>query len=90
MVELHITVRFPVSQLSSLNPQLNKAALRLAVNPFGSQARHFPYIAGGVATQRKTLAGNGLWLRGWVKCALFSFGCENGILLSNQIDSHLF
>ena len=45
MVELHITVRFPVSQLSSLNPQLNKAALRLTVNPFGSQARHFPYIA---------------------------------------------
>ncbi len=45
MVELHITVRFPVSQLSSLNPQLNKAASRLWVNPFGSQASHFPYIA---------------------------------------------
>ena len=36
------------------------------------------------------IAGGGLWLRGWVKCTLFSFGCENGILLSNQIDSHLF
>ena len=32
-----------------------KAALRLTVNPFGSQARHFPYIAGGAATQGKTL-----------------------------------
>ena len=40
-----MTVRFPVSQLSSLSPQLNKAALRLTVNPFGSQARHFPYLA---------------------------------------------
>ena len=55
MVELHITVRFPVSQLSSLNPQLNKAASRLWVNPFGSQASHFPYIAIGMATQGKTL-----------------------------------
>ena len=66
MVELHITVRFPVSQLSSLNPQLNKATSRLTVNPFGSQARHFPYIAGGAATQRKTLsvAVDGLWFRG--------------------------
>ena len=36
------------------------------------------------------IAGGGLWLRGWVKCTLFSFGCENGISLSNQIDSHLF
>ena len=34
MVELHITVRFPVSQLSSLNPQLNKAALRRAAAIF--------------------------------------------------------
>ena len=59
MVELHITVRFPVSQLSSLNPQLNKAALRLTVNPFGSQARHFPYIAIGMATQGKIL----LWFK---------------------------
>ena len=55
MVELHITVRFPVSQLSSLNPQLNKAALRLCFNPFGSQARPFPYIAGDAATQGETL-----------------------------------
>ena len=29
-----------------------KAALRLTVNPFGSQARHSPYIAIGMATQR--------------------------------------
>ena len=50
-----MTVRFPVSQLSSLNPQLNKAALRLTVNPFGSQARHFPYISIGMATPGKTL-----------------------------------
>ena len=56
MVELHITVRFPVSQLSSLNPQLKKASMRLWVNPFGSQARHFPYIAGGAATQGETLS----------------------------------
>ena len=55
MVELHITVRFPVSQLSSLNPQLNKDASRWAVNPFGSQARHFPYIAISMATQGETL-----------------------------------
>ena len=55
MVELHITVRFPVSQLSSLNPQLNKAASRLTANPFGSQASHFPYIAIGMATQGETL-----------------------------------
>ena len=55
MVELHITVRFPVSQLSSLNPQLNKAALRLmGHNPFGSQASHFPYPRS--ARQRKTFA----------------------------------
>ena len=40
-----MTVRFPVSQLSSLSPQLNKAASQLTVNPFDSQARHFPYIA---------------------------------------------
>ena len=66
MVELHITVRFPVSQLSSLIPQLNKAASRLTVNPFGSQARHFPYIAGGAATQRKTL------LRFWLLIMMHS------------------
>jgi len=41
--------------LSSLNPQLNKTALRLTVNPFGPQARHFPYVAAGAATQRNTL-----------------------------------
>ena len=57
-VELHITVRFPVSQLSSLNPQLNKAALRLWVNPVGSQARHFPYIALTRDTE-EDIAGNG-------------------------------
>ena len=51
-VELHITVRFPVSQLSSLNSQLNNVALRLWVNPFGSQASHFPYL---LRKQRKTL-----------------------------------
>ena len=59
MVELHITVRFPVSQLSSLNPQLNKAALRLTVNPFGSQASHFPYIALTRDTE-EDIAGSGL------------------------------
>ena len=36
-----ITVYFTVSR--PLNPQLNKAATRLWANPFGSQARHFPY-----------------------------------------------
>ena len=35
------------------------------------------------------IRGGGLWLRGWVKYTLFSFGCENGISLSNQISPHL-
>ena len=43
-----------------------KAASRLWVNPFGSQARHFPYIAGGAATQRKTL------LRFWLLIMMHS------------------
>ena len=51
-VELHITVRFSVSQLSSLNPQLNKTALRLWFNPFGSDeplplSRHWHGDTGG-------------------------------------------
>ena len=39
-----------------------KAVLRLTVNPFGSQARHFPYRRrrGGTG---KGIAGSGLWLR---------------------------
>ena len=36
------------------------------------------------------IRGGGLWLRGWVKYTLFSFGCENGIPLSNQIYPHFF
>ena len=32
--------------------------MRLWVNPFGSQARHFPYIAIGMATQGETFAGS--------------------------------
>ena len=59
MVESPITVRFPVSQLSSLNPQLNKVATRLTANPFGSQARHFPYIALTRDTE-EDFAGSGL------------------------------
>ena len=41
--------------------RINVAALWLWVNPFGSQARHFPYIA----LTRDTggdIAGSGLWL----------------------------
>ena len=61
MVELRIVACFhlPVSQLSSLNPQLNKAATRLWVNPFGSQASHFPYIALTRDTE-EDFAGSGL------------------------------
>ena len=36
-----------------------KAALRLTVNPFGSQASHFPYITTDVVTQGETL----LWFK---------------------------
>ena len=42
MVEVRITVRFPDSQLSSLNPQLYRAASRLTVNSFGSQTSPTP------------------------------------------------
>ena len=38
-----------------------KAALRLTVNPFGSQARHFPYIA-LTRRHRGRHCGSGLWL----------------------------
>ena len=39
---------------------MNAVVLRLWVNPFGSQASHFPYIAIGMATQRETLQRSGL------------------------------
>ena len=39
-----------------------KAASRLTVNPFGSQASHFPYIALTRDTE-EDIAGGGRWLR---------------------------
>ena len=42
-----------------------KAASRLTVNPFGSQARHFPYIAIGHGDTEEDIAGSGLRLMTW-------------------------
>ena len=66
MVELHITVRFPVSQLSSLNPQLNKAASRLTVNLFGS-VEPLPLYRRRRGDTEEDIAGSGLWfmVEGW-------------------------
>ena len=58
MVELRIVACFfslSASQLSSLNTQLNKTALRLWVNPFGS-VEPLPLYRADAATQRKTFA----------------------------------
>ena len=72
MVELRIVACFFQSVgFLTLIPQPDEAASRLWVNPFGSQASHFPYIA----LTRDTggdIAGISLWLRVeslWLSCA---------------------